>query len=225
MTDDNSLLPSIWPRPNKNKIIFGKYCRLEPLQIHHHEGLYDLICCPDSEERYQWLITMPKEKNPQVHYEWISKLVTSEDPFVYVVINQTTNKIVGRFNLMRIVPEHGCIEIGGVLWGPDMSKSTIGTESFFLITQYVFEDLKYRRFEWKCNDKNIASVNAAKRFGFTFEGTFRQHMVYKGTNRDTAWFSMLDNEWPKLKDSFVKWLSEDNFDKDGRQMQDLRSFR
>ena len=119
--------------------------------------------------------------------------------------------------MMRIEPQHGVIEIGYVYWGPAISRTRVATEALYLFARHVFEDLGYRRFEWKCNNHNEPSKAAAQRFGFTFEGIFRQHMIVKGENRDTAWFSMLDGEWPKLKAGFERWLDPSNFDEAGQQ--------
>ena len=118
---------------------------------------------------------------------------------------------------MRIVPEHGVIEIGSIYWGPAIARTRLATEALYLFARHSFEDLGYRRFEWKCNDRNEPSKRAALRFGFTFEGIFRQHMIMKGENRDTAWFSMLDSEWPARKAEFGRWLALENFHADGRQ--------
>jgi RimJ/RimL family protein N-acetyltransferase len=118
---------------------------------------------------------------------------------------------------MRIVPTHGVIEMGHVLWGPAIARSRVATEALFLFAQYVFEQLGYRRFEWKCHDRNEASKHAALRFGFRYEGTFRNHMVVKGESRDTAWFAMTDADWPAIKTAFQTWLAPDNFNADGSQ--------
>ena len=123
---------------------------------------------------------------------------------------------------MRIVPEHGVIEIGGVYWGPALARTRKATEALFLHARYVFDELGYRRFEWKCNDRNAPSRAAALRFGFEFEGVFRQHMIVKGVNRDTAWFAMLDGDWPRIRAEYERWLAPDNFDAEGRQLTPLR---
>ena len=122
----------------------------------------------------------------------------ADDPLFFAVIDKATGRAEGRQALMRIDPVHGAIEIGHVLWGPAIARTRVATEALYLSARYVFDDLGYRRFEWKCNDRNQPSKRAALRFGFAFEGVFRQHMVVKGRNRDTAWFSMLDSEWPGL---------------------------
>jgi RimJ/RimL family protein N-acetyltransferase len=122
---------------------------------------------------------------------------------------------------MRIVPEHGVIEIGSILWGPGMARSRLATEALYLAARHVFEDLGYRRFEWKCNDRNEPSKRAALRFGFRPEGVFRQHMWAKGANRDTAWFALLDNEWRGLAPGYQRWLAAENFDAAGRERRKL----
>ena len=122
---------------------------------------------------------------------------------------------------LNIVPDMGCIEIGHIWFAPPLQKTRAATEAIFLMMGHVFDDLGYRRLEWKCNDLNEASMRAARRFGFTYEGTFRQHMVVKGRNRDTAWFSLLDREWPAVRTAFERWLAPDNFDAAGRQRTSL----
>ena len=126
---------------------------------------------------------------------------------------------------MRIDTTHGVIEIGSILWGPAIARTRIATEALYLFASYVFDTLGYRRFEWKCNDLNEPSKRAALRFGFTFEGAFRQHMVVKGANRDTAWFSILDSEWPRLVDAYLAWLAPENFDGEGQQRRKLGDCR
>jgi RimJ/RimL family protein N-acetyltransferase len=126
---------------------------------------------------------------------------------------------------MSINPTYGTVEIGGILWGPKISRTRITTEAFYLFTCHIFDDLHYRRYEWKCNNDNIPSKNAALRFGFQFEGIFRQHLIQQGWNRDTTYFSMLDKEWPNVKRSLELWLSEENFDEYGQQIRTLRSFQ
>ena len=122
---------------------------------------------------------------------------------------------------MRIDPDHGVIEIGHILWGPAIARTRVVTEALFLSASYVFDTLGYRRFEWKCNDRNAPSKRAAARFGFRYEGLFRQHMVQKGRNRDTAWFAMTDGDWPALRVGYEAWLLPENFDANGQQMVSL----
>jgi len=129
----------------------------------------------------------------------------------------------GYASLMRIDAAHGVVEVGNVLFSPSLQRTLAATEAIFLMARYVFEDLGYRRYEWKCNDLNLPSRRAADRFGFQYEGVFRQHMVIKGQNRDTAWFAMLDGDWPARRKAFEFWLSPDNFDAQGRQRSTLQT--
>jgi RimJ/RimL family protein N-acetyltransferase len=122
---------------------------------------------------------------------------------------------------MRIKPAHGVIEVGNVLFSPSLQRTAAATEAMYLMASHVFDHLGYRRYEWKCNALNLASRRAAERLGFTFEGIFRQHMVVKGQSRDTAWFAMLDHDWPARKQAFETWLAPENFDREGRQITPL----
>ncbi|KRB55335.1 acetyltransferase [Rhizobium sp. Root708] len=143
----------------------------------------------------------------------------------HIFRNNRTAKIVGMASFMRADPANGVVEIGGVAHGIDMQRSAISTEVHYLMARHVFEDLRYRRYEWKCDHKNEPSKTTALRFGFTFEGVFRQHMISKRRDRDTAWFSMIDSEWPKLNDAFEAWLSPENFDAEGKQVRRLADIR
>jgi RimJ/RimL family protein N-acetyltransferase len=125
---------------------------------------------------------------------------------------------------MRIDAPNGVIEVGNVMFSPSLQRTAAATETMYLMAKYIFEDLGYRRYEWKCNALNLPSRRAAERLGFTYEGVFRQHMIIKGKNRDTAWFSMLDSEWPNCKQAFEAWLATENFDAEGRQKRTLQNF-
>ena len=135
------------------------------------------------------------------------------------------NKAVGIATLLEIRPVMRVIEVGHILYSPALQRTPLATEAQYLLARYVFETLGYRRYEWKCDSRNAASRRAAERFGFTFEGIFRQHMIRKGVNRDTAWFSMLDSEWPSRKAAFEAWLAPSNFESNGRQKKGLAAFR
>jgi RimJ/RimL family protein N-acetyltransferase len=126
---------------------------------------------------------------------------------------------------MRIDAANGVVEIGNIYWGPELARTAAATEALYLFASHVFDDLGYRRFEWKCNDRNEPSKRAAIRFGFSYEGTFRQHMVVKGENRDTAWYAMIDRDWPAIAAAMRQWLDPANFDRDGRQKRRLEDFR
>ncbi len=141
----------------------------------------------------------------------------SEDPLFYAIVDRHTGVAVGRAALMRIDPGNRVIEVGNIMYSPALQRTRGATEAMYLLARYVFEDLGYRRYEWKCNALNEPSRRAALRLGFSFEGIFRQHMIVKGRNRDTAWYSMLDSEWPARKHEFERWLDDANFDSQGVQ--------
>ena len=143
----------------------------------------------------------------------------------FAVIDKASGKVAGRQTFLRIEHVHGVIEIGHIYWGPLVARKPAATEAQFLFTKYAFDDLGYRRYEWKCNNLNEPSKRAAERFGFTFEGVFRQHLVIKGQNRDTAWYSIIDKEWPALRRAYEGWLDPANFDSDGQQKRKLEDFR
>lgn len=141
------------------------------------------------------------------------------------MVDRTTGKAVGTLALMRIDPTHGVIEVGNVMLSPLLQQTPASTEAQFLLMAYVFDTLGYRRYEWKCDSLNAPSRRTAARLGFQFEGIFRQAVVYKGRNRDTAWFSVIDTEWPLLRQAFEAWLSDDNQDAQGRQRRSLTQVR
>ena len=157
--------------------------------------------------------------------DWVARAAAKDDPMYFAVIDGSTGRAEGRQALMRITPEHGVIEIGSIYWGPAIARTPRATEALYLFARHSFEDLGYRRFEWKCNDRNEPSKRAAQRFGFTYEGLFRQHMIMKGESRDTAWFSMLDSEWPTRRVVFERWLAPSNFDAQGQQKSSLRALQ
>lgn len=154
---------------------------------------------------------------------WIERVAKSDDPLFFTVVDHATGRAVGRQALMRITPEHGVIEIGYILWGPKIARTRVATEAFYLFAKHALDDLGYRRYEWKCDNANTPSKEAAARFGYTFEGIFRQHMVRNGRNRDTAWFSIIDSEWPGIRRAFQDWLAPENFDSEGRQKTKLNA--
>ena len=140
---------------------------------------------------------------------------------IFYAVTDTAGNAVGILALMEIRPAMRVIEVGNIVYSPSLQRTPLGTEAQYLIARYAIETLGYRRYEWKCDSMNAASKRAAKRYGFTYEGTFRQHMIVKGRNRDTAWFSILDSEWPARRAVFERWLAPENFDRDGRQKTSL----
>ena len=155
----------------------------------------------------------------------IERKSASEDPLFFAIIDTASGKAVGYETLMRIDTAHRVIEVGNILYGTPLQRTPGATEAQYLLMRYVFETLGYRRYEWKCNALNAPSRSAAERFGFSFEGIFRQHMIVRGRNRDTAWYSILDHEWSVQKAAFEAWLQPDNFDTDGRQRRKLSDFK
>ncbi|TCL69604.1 GNAT family protein [Rhizobium sp. BK251] len=156
---------------------------------------------------------------------WLDKARVQSNFVTLVFRHNGTSDVVGMATYMRPDPKNGVVEVGSVAHGPDMKRSPLATEAHYLMARHVFDDLGYRRYEWKCHNQNEASKVTASRYGFTFEGVFRQHMISRGANRDTAWFSMIDGEWPLLKAAFEGWLSPLNFDENGRQRRRLEDIR
>ena len=168
--------------------------------------------------------TQPDFKGIEDFDAWLSA-VQKGGWVTEVFLDKATNKVVGMANYMRPDPANGVVEVGGVAHGPAMRRSPLATEAHYLLARHVFDDLGYRRYEWKCHNENEPSKVTAKRYGFSFEGVFRQHMLSKGKNRDTAWFSMIDGEWPLIRATFEAWLAPENFDETGRQRRRLEELR
>jgi RimJ/RimL family protein N-acetyltransferase len=211
-------------RPSR-KTLEGRYARLEPLDAKKHGDELHLASSGPEAERY-WRYSAEGPYPDRASFEpWLKASEASADPLMFAIIDRATGRVGGRQTFLRIVPDHGVIEVGYILFGTDIARTRVATEAIYLFARHVFDDLGYRRFEWKCDNANEASKVAAERFGFTFEGIFRQHMIRKSANRDTAWFSMLDGEWPQRKAAFEAWLAPDNFDNDGRQKKRLAAFK
>jgi RimJ/RimL family protein N-acetyltransferase len=157
--------------------------------------------------------------------EYLARLERSEDPLHFAIVDLADGAAVGTAALMRIDPSHGVIEVGSITYSPRLKRTRAGTETIYLFMRLVFDEIGYRRFEWKCDSRNAASRAAAERYGFTFEGLFRRAVVYKGRNRDTAWYSIIAEEWPRIRLAFETWLSADNFDEHGHQRRSLRDIR
>lgn len=197
-------------------VLSGRYVRLEPIARHHAADLYAASIGEGVPERYRWLFKDAPSSQADVE-AWINKVALSHEENYVAVIDKASNRAVGHQGWMRIFPEHASIEIGGVYWGLAMARTRLATEALYLFARHAFDDLSYRRFEWKCNNLNEPSKAAALRFGFQYEGLFRQDRIAKGENRDTAWYSIIDSEWPALRSEYERWLAEDNFDADGVQ--------
>jgi RimJ/RimL family protein N-acetyltransferase len=195
----------------------GRAGTLAPLDPQAHgDALYHAIQGEAGERVWQYLFEGPFADRAAFDLH-LQRIAASEDPMFFAILDGASGKAVGYASYMRIEPVHRVIEVGSILYTPRMQQTTLATEAMYLMARHAFEDLGYRRYEWKCNALNAPSRRAALRFGFTFEGIFRQHMIVKGRNRDTAWFSMLDSEWPARKANFERWLDPSNFGADGRQ--------
>ena len=196
-------------QPVERRPLVGRYVRLEPLSTAHETDLRGI----DDPALFRYL-----PQTPDDFPGWFASALTSRDPLYFAAV--IDGAVVGRVSVMRMDLPNGVAEIGNILWGPQMRRTPASTEAVFLLLDRLF-GLGARRVEWKCNDLNEASKAAAVRLGFTFEGVFRQHMMVKGENRDTAWFSLLDHEWPARRQAIIEWLGEDNF-RQGRQRRPLQ---
>ena len=216
--------PATDPKPARRPervVLHGRLVDLVPLDPQSHgESLFQLTCGPEKEYLWTYLLKGPfSDRNEfEAYLEWLAE---PDDPLCFAVVDRPSGRAVGWASYMRVEPAHRVIEVGNIMFSPAVRRNTGATEAIYLMARNAFEALGYRRFEWKCNALNAPSRRAALRFGFTFEGIFRQHMVVKGRSRDTAWFSMLDAEWPQRKEAFEKWLRPSNFDEQGRQKTSL----
>lgn len=201
----------------------GDYVTLEPIDaVAHAESLFTA----KGEDPTLWTYTLIEPTDDIETFQgWLEKCEKPDDPLCFAVIDKADNRAKGMACYLRITPANGVIEIGSIWFGPEIQRTRQATEAIYLLARHVFDDLGYRRLEWKCDSLNAPSRRAAERFGFTFEGEFRQFAVYKGRNRDTAWFAMLDHEWPEIKAAFDAWLRLENFDAAGIQKSPLRAQR
>jgi RimJ/RimL family protein N-acetyltransferase len=203
-------------RPER-RTLAGRFVTLVPLDpAAHGEDLYRGSHGGGNERVWTYLFE-PPFGDRAAFLKHLEAKAASNDPLFYCILDNASGRAVGYATLMRIEPTHRVIEVGNILYTPTLQRTPGATEAIYLLASYVFDELGYRRFEWKCNDLNEPSKHAAVRFGFSFEGIFRNHMIVKGCNRDTAWFAMLDSEWPRRKAAFERWLAPDNFDANGRQ--------
>jgi RimJ/RimL family protein N-acetyltransferase len=207
-------------RPGRTTLT-GRLVTLAPLDPRTHgDALYEGTRGEAGERLWQYLFEGPFPDRAAFEMH-LQRLAASEDPLFFAILDSgsdsTSGRAVGYASYMRIEPVHRVIEVGSILYTPRLQQTALATEAMYLMARHVFEDLGYRRYEWKCNALNAPSRRAALRFGFQFEGIFRQHMIVKERNRDTAWFSMLDSEWPLRKANFERWLDPSNFDGNGRQ--------
>lgn len=200
----------------------GELVRLEPLDADRHgDDLYEASAGADDTWYY---LPYGPFAGKEEFIAWLRQRAPLEDPLAFTIVDKRSGKARGIATLMTIEPEHGSIEIGHIWLSPHLQRTRQATEAIFLLARHAFE-LGNRRLEWKCDAANAPSRRAAERFGFTFEGVFRQHRVVKGRNRDTAWYSITDSEWPSRRAAFEAWLADDNFDASGAQRRSLAEIR
>lgn len=201
----------------------GQYARLEAFNTElHSQGLFNAFLLDAEHQNWTYL-----PYGPFTHFEdfqqWLNTQCQSNDPLFHTIIDQSSGQLCGLASYLRITPDVGSIEVGHIHFSPLIQGKRQASEAMFLMMCRVFDELGYRRYEWKCDALNAPSCRAAQRFGFQFEGIFRQAAVYKGRNRDTAWFAMTDADWPRLKAGYQAWLSANNFDEAGQQIRSLQS--
>jgi len=223
VSSESALLPAA-------TVLQGRYCRLEPLDASKHlDDLYIAASTNNAASLFRYLPDPPPQTQDAM-LQWISTASASTDPLFFAVIDlrpdsASFGKACGRQALMRIEPVHRVIEIGNIFWGAQIARSVVSTEANYLFARYIFDELGYRRYEWKCDSLNQPSRNAALRFGFSYEGHFRRAVIIRGRSRDTTWYSVIDEEWPVLKMAYQAWLDPANFDSTGRQLRSLAEMR
>ena len=206
-------------------VLQGNRVRLERLDpARHSDNLWLALHGADADPHMWTYMGYGPFASPADFTQWLNSLGNSGDAVFYTVIANSSGQALGLLSYLNICPAHGSIEIGHVCFGNALQRSTLASETVYLLARYAFE-LGNRRLEWKCDNANLRSKRAAERFGFTYEGLFRQHLIRKGRNRDTAWFSLLDHEWPAQQRAFERWLAADNFTEQGQQRQRLQELR
>jgi RimJ/RimL family protein N-acetyltransferase len=204
----------------------GRFVTLEPYDAHRHlADLWDALGGADGINELLRYFPNDDYASAEQFGAWIDHVRVTSGFVTLVARDNASGKVVGMASYMRPDPKNGVVEVGSVAHGSAMKRSPLSTELHYLMARHVFENLGYRRYEWKCHNENEASKTTARRYGFTFEGIFRQHLISKGANRDTAWFSMIDSEWPIIGKAFEAWLAPENFDDAGRQKRRLEDIR
>lgn len=219
-------LPEWQPRSRPDRrVLEGRFARLEPLDVaRHSEDLWHAFAA-DVEGRSWTYMPFGPFGGQAAFAAFLATMSQGDDPVYYSILDLASGRASGIASFMRVQPEHGVIEVGGIAFAPILQRTPAATEAMFLMMAHAFDDLGYRRYEWKCDALNSASRRAASRLGFRYDGLFEQAVVYKGRNRDTAWFSILDRDWPKVKRGFETWLLPENFDAEGRQRYGLAACR
>lgn len=199
----------------------GRTCRVEPVDIARHADALFEANQEDDGRNWTYLSSEPFSDR-DAYREWLARMAPADDPMFHAIVDARNDQAIGVAAYLRIDRPNGVIEVGHINYSPRLQRTVMATEAMYLMMRRVFDELGYRRYEWKCDDLNAPSRAAAVRLGFTYEGTFRQAIVYKGRNRDSAWFSMLDSEWPAIRAEYERWLAPSNFDENGQQKTPLR---
>jgi RimJ/RimL family protein N-acetyltransferase len=216
--------PAAAKRPERTTLR-GRQVTIVPLEpAAHSDSLWNASSGPERDHLWLYLWEGPFPDRAFFDAD-LRRKAESADPLYYAILDNASGQAVGHAAYLRIDPKHRVIEVGAILYTPQLQRTIGATEAMYLMAKYAFDDLGYRRYEWKCNALNAPSRTAARRLGFKFEGIFRQHMIVKGRNRDTAWFAMLDSEWPECRQAFENWLDPSNFDAQGRQIKSLAELR
>jgi RimJ/RimL family protein N-acetyltransferase len=219
-------VPEWKPRPLPPRTAMaGRFCTVAPLDPERHAAQLFAAYADDVEGRMWTYLPRGPYASLDEYRNWAEPACRADDPLVHAIIDSASGEAVGTAALMRIDPENGVIEVGSITYSPRLQRRAAGTEAMYLLMRRVFDELGYRRYEWKCNSLNAPSRAAALRYGFQYEGLFRQAQITRGRNRDTTWFSIIDNEWPALRGAFERWLDPANFDAQGRQRHSLASLR
>jgi RimJ/RimL family protein N-acetyltransferase len=215
-------LPGWSPRPRPPRTAMeGRWARVEPLDpARHAADLWAAVSADRENRNWTYLTTGPFAREED-YRAWLEVAAKSEDPLFHSIIDKKSGKAVGVASYLRIDPPHGVIEVGHINFSPLLQRTPVATDSMYLMMARVFDELGYRRYEWKCDSLNAPSRAAAERLGFQYEGIFRQAIVYRGRSRDTAWFAIIDKDWPALKARFERWLDPKNFNRAGRQKKRL----
>jgi RimJ/RimL family protein N-acetyltransferase len=208
------------PRPPRTTMT-GRFCRVEPLDVARHAPALHAANRLAPDPRAWTYLSADGFETLEAYRDWLSAISAGDDPLFHAIVDTASGEAVGVASYLRIDPGNGVIEVGHLNYSPRLQRTPAATEAMFLMMARAFDELGYRRYEWKCDSLNEPSRRAAARLGFQFEGIFRQALVYKGRNRDTAWFSIVDGEWPALREAYRQWLSPDNFDAGGRQVRTL----
>lgn len=211
------------PRPPRTPMA-GRLCRVEPLQASRHVKALHEANLADREGRNWTYLPYGPFVSAEEYAAWVRSVESGDDPMFFAIVQLHPERPVGVASYLRIDPPMGSIEVGHLAYSPALQRTAAATEAMYLMMRRAFDELGYRRYEWKCNSLNAPSWNAAERLGFRYEGIFRQHWVQNGRNRDNAWFSILDSEWPGVKSALEGWLDASNFNQSGRQRRSLGDF-